>query len=170
MTFFKSSVFSLNFLLLPFIKDKRHTMWNKIQTYLIGASTILTASLFFCRLATIVGPEGEDLSIMYYEKMPFTVMLIMLLSAGVCALFSHKSALLQSRVSMISVLMLIGFQIWLGIDFLRYHNELIFSPTILFPLICAALNIVAARKSMVDGMTIEAYKAMKKVRRKSARR
>lgn len=166
----KSSVFSLNFLLLSIIKDNRHTMWKKIQTYLIGAATILTASLFFCRLATIIGPEGEDISIMYYEKMPFTVMLIMLLSAGVCALFSHKSPLLQSRVSMISVLMLIGFQLWLGIDFLRYHNELIFSPTILFPLAGAALTLVAARKSMIDGMTIEAYKAMKKVNRKSARR
>ena len=93
-------------------------------------------------------------------------MLIMLLSAGVCALFSYKSPLLQSRVSMISVLMLAGFQLWLGIDYLNYRKEFIFSPTILFPLASAALNLVAARKSMIDGMTIEAYKAMKKARRK----
>ena len=141
-------------------------MWKKIQTYLIGAATILTASMFFCRLATVIGPGGDELGIMYYEKRSFIVMLIMLLSAGVCALFSYKSPLLQSRVSMISVLMLVGFQLWIGIDYLNYHKEFIFSPTILFPLASAALNLVAARKSMVDGMTIEAYKAMKKVRRK----
>lgn len=165
MSILKFSVFGFNFLHLPFILDNRHTMYKKIQTYLIGAATILTASMFFCRLATIIGPEGDDLSIMYYEKPPFIVMLIMLLSAGVCALFSYKSPLLQSRVCMISVLMLVGFQLWLGIDFMKYHKELIFSPTILFPLVSAALNLVAARKSMVDGMTIEAYKAMKKARR-----
>ena len=108
-------------------------MWKKYQTYLIGVATILCVSMFFCRLATIIGPGGEELGIMYYEKLPFAVMLIMLLAAGISAIFCHKFPMLQARVCMITALMQIGFQIWLGVDFVKYHNEMIFSLTTVFP-------------------------------------
>ena len=137
-------------------------MWKKYQTYLIGAATILCVSMFFCRLATIIGPSGEELGIMYYEKLPFAVMLIMLLTAGISAIFCHKFPMLQARVCMITALMQIGFQIWLGTDFFRFHNEMIFSVTMIFPLVAAILNIMAARKALVDGMTLTAVKSLKK--------
>ena len=85
--------------------------------------------MFFCPLATIIGPSGEELKVMYYEKLPYVVMLIMLMTAGICAFLCHKAPLLQARVCMLTALMLIGFQIWLGIDFFRYHNEMVFSPS-----------------------------------------
>ena len=140
-------------------------MWKKSQTYLIGIATLLGIIMFFCRLATIIGPMGEELKIMYYEKLPYAVMLIMLLTAGICAVFCHNFPLLQARVCMIAALMLVGFQIWLGIDFIRYHNEMVFSPTMLFPFAAAVLDIMAARKSLIDGMTLQAVKSMKKGRR-----
>ena len=126
---------------------------------------MLCVSMFFCRLATIIGPEGEELGIMYYEKLPFAVMLIMLLAAGVSAVFCHKFPLLQARVCMITALMQIGFQIWLGVDFFRFHNEMVFSVTMIFPLVAAILNIMAARKALVDGMTLTAVKSLKKSKR-----
>ena len=54
---------------------------------MIGIATLMTIAMFFCRFATIIGPGGEELKIMYYEKLPFAVMLIMLLTAGICAVF-----------------------------------------------------------------------------------
>lgn len=141
-------------------------MWKKTQTYFIGIATLLTISMFFCRLATIIGPGGEELEIMYYEKLPYIVMLIMLMTAGICAVFCHKYPLLQARVCMLSALLLIGFQLWLGVDFFRYHNEMVFSPTIIFPLAGGILNIMAARKALVDGMTLQAAKALRKGRKK----
>lgn len=141
-------------------------MWKKVQTYLIGAATLLTISMFFCRLATIIGPGGEELRIMYYEKLPYIVMLIMLMTAGICSVFCHKFPMLQARVCMISALLLLGFQMWLGIDFFRYHNDMVFSPTLIFPLVCCILNMMAARKALVDGMTLQAVKAVRKTRRK----
>ena len=140
-------------------------MWKKYQTYLIDAATILCVSMFFCRLAAIIGPGGEELGIMYYEKLPFAVMLIMLLAAGISAIFCHKFPLLQARVCMIAALMQIGFQLWLGIDFFKYHNDMVFSITIVFPLVAAILNIMAARKALVDGMTLTAVKSLKKSKR-----
>ena len=141
-------------------------MWQRIQTLYIGTATALTVSMFFSRMATIIGPEGSELVIRYYEKVPYLVMLIMLLTAGICAIFSYKSRLLQARVCILTALMLLGFQIWLGIDFLRFRNDMVFSITLLFPLVSAALNIIAARGNLVDEMTLQAVKSAKKVRRK----
>ena len=140
-------------------------MWKKSQTYLIGIATFLGIVMFFCRFATIIGPGGEELKIMYYEKLPYAVMLIMLLTAGICAVFCHKFPLLQARVCMIAALMLIGFQIWLGVDFFKYHNDMVFSPTMTFPLVAAVLDIMAVRKALIDGMMLQTVKSMKKKRR-----
>lgn len=141
-------------------------MWQRIQTLYIGIATALTAAMFFCRMATIIGPEGNDIDIRYYEKLPYLMMLIMLLTAGVCAVFTYKSRLLQARVCILTALMLIGFQIWLGIDFIRYHNDMVFSITLLFPIVSAILNAIAAHGNLVDEMTLQAVKSAKKARKK----
>lgn len=142
-------------------------MWKKIQTLYISIATLLTASMFFCRLAAIIGPEGEELKIMYYEKAPYLVMLIMLLTAGICSLFTFRQGFLQARVCMLTSLMLIGFQIWLGVDFLRFRHDMIFSVTMLFPLVSAVLNMLAARSAIVDAMTIETASKLLKKRKKN---
>ena len=144
-------------------------MWQRIQTLYIGIATALTAVLFFSRMSTIIGPGGEELDIMYYEKLPYLVMLIMLLTAGICAVFSFKSWALQARVCMLIALMMIGFQIWLGVDFFRYRNDMVFSFTMIFPLVSAILNIMAARSALVDAMTLQAVKTTKKVRKNRKR-
>lgn len=144
-------------------------MWQRIQTLYIGIATALIAALFFSRMATIIAPGGEELDIMYYEKLPYLVMLIMLLTAGICALFSFKSWALQARVCMLSALMLIGFQIWLGVDFFRFRNDMVFSFTMIFPLVSAILNTMAARSALVDAMTLQAVKTTKKVRKNRKR-
>lgn len=141
-------------------------MWQRIQTLYLGIATALTAAMFFCRMATIIGPEGAEIDIRYYEKIPYLVMLIMLLTAGVCAIFSYKSRILQARVCILSALMFLGFQIWLGTDFLMYRHDMVFSITLLFPLVSAALNIIAARSNLVDEMTLQAVKSAKKARRR----
>ena len=144
-------------------------MWQGIQTLYIGIATALTAVMFFSRMATIIAPAGEELDIMYYEKIPDLIMLIMLLTAGICAAFCFKNWFLQARVCMLTALMLIGFQIWLGVDFFRFRNDMIFSFTMIFPLVSAILNIMAARNAIVDAMTLQAVKTTKKVRKNRKR-
>ena len=135
-------------------------MWKKSHTIYTILATLLITSMFFCRFATILGPEGEELTIMYYEKLPYLVMLIMLMAAGVCSIFSFKNGFLQARVCVLSALMLIGFQIWLGVDFFNYRNDMIFSLTILFPLMAASLEIIASRRALVDGVTLQMLRKM----------
>ena len=134
-------------------------MWKKITTYLALAAALLIGSMFFCSFARIIGPQGDILKIMYYEKTPYLVMLIMLISACLFSILTHKLPFLQARVCMLTGLMLIGFQIWLGVDFFAYHDQMTFSLTMLFPLLSAALEIIAARRAVVDGVTLQIYKS-----------
>ena len=141
-------------------------MWKNLQTLYLGISTALIASLFFCNFATIVVPGGEELAIAYREKLPYLAMLIMLFTAHVAATASFKVQFLQARVAMIAALMSIGFQVWLTVDIFRFLNEMTFHITALFPLAAAVLNIMAAKRALVDEMTITAAKSMRSARRK----
>ena len=141
-------------------------MWKRIQTLYLGISTALILSMFFCKFATIIGPAGEELSIGYHEKLPYLVMLIMLFTAHIAAIASFKAPFLQARVAMIAALMSMGFQIWLTVDIIRFFNEMTFHITALFPLAAAILDFMAAKRALVEEMTITAVKSMKSARRK----
>lgn len=123
-------------------------------------------SMFFCIFATIIGPDGAEITISYREKLPYLVLMVMLITAHIAATASFKTFFLQARVSVIAGLLALGFQIWIGIDILRNMNEMSFSFTALFPLAAAALDFMAAKRSMVDEMTVQAVKSTRKNRRK----
>jgi hypothetical protein len=141
-------------------------MWKKIHTIYSIIATLLSASMFFFSFATIIGPEGTELKIMYYEKLPYLFMLIMLLAAGVCSVFTYRNGFLQARVCILTALMLIGFQIWLGVDFLRFRTDMVFSISAIFPIVAAILNVLAARGALVEGMTLQTAERVLKSKKK----
>ena len=93
-------------------------------------------------------------------------MLIMLMAAGVCSIFSFKNGFLQARVCVLSALMLIGFQIWLGVDFLRFHSDMVFSITMTFPIAAAVLDMLAARSALTGAVTVQAASRLLKSRKR----
>lgn len=141
-------------------------MWQRIQTLYLGIATALIFSMFFCIFATIIGPDGAEVTIRYSEKMPYLVLMIMLITAHIAACASFKTFFLQARVSVIAGLLAIGFQIWLALDFFMNRNEMSFSITALFPLVAAFLDFMAAKKSIVDEMTIQAVRSAKKSKKR----
>ena len=98
---------------------------------------------------------------MYYEYIPYLLMLIMLLTADIFAICSFKSPMLQARISMISALVSLGFMVWLGFEFLMYKEQMVFSVTMLFPLLGAFLDFMAGHNAMVDEVTITAVNRRK---------
>jgi len=141
-------------------------MWQRIQTLYLGIATALMFSMFFCIFATIVGPDGAEVTIAYREKLPYLVLMVMLITAHIAATASFKAFFLQARVSMIAGLLAFGFQIWLGIDMLLNFKEMTFSFTALFPLAAGALDFMAAKRSLVDEMTVQAVKSARRTRKK----
>lgn len=141
-------------------------MWQRIQNLYLGISTGLIIALFFCRYATIIGPDGAEEYIYYYEKSPFLVLLIMLAASHVAAIGCYKSFILQARVSIIGAFIALGFQCWMAIDYFSYHKLMVFSFTMLFPLAITVLDFMAAKRSMVDEMTMAAIKGVRKNKKK----
>ena len=141
-------------------------MWQRIQTLYFGIATALIFSMFFCTFATIIGPDGTELTIGYSEKLPYLTLMIMLITAHIAATASFKAFFLQARVGIIAGLMAIGFQIWLGIDILLNRHDMTFSLTSLFPLVASFLDFIAAKKSMVDEMTVQAVKSTRRIRKR----
>lgn len=153
-----------------FVPSNDNIMWKRIQTLYLAVSTGLTASLFFCRYATDLTLTGSESVIMYYEYIPYLLMLIMLLTADIFAICSFKSPMLQARISMISALVSLGFMLWLGFEFLAYRSQMVFSVTMLFPLLIAFLNFLAGRNAMLDGFTIQVAKRKKNQKHQNKRR
>jgi hypothetical protein len=141
-------------------------MWQRIQTLYFGIATALIFSMFFCTFATIIGPDGTELTIRYSEKLPYLTLMIMLITAHIAATASFKAFFLQARVGVIAGLLAIGFQIWLGIDILLNRDAMSFSFTALFPIAAAFLDFISAKKSLVDEMTIQAVKSTRKANKK----
>jgi hypothetical protein len=140
-------------------------MWQRIQTLYLGIATALIFSMFFCTFATIIGPDGNEAFIRYSEKLPYLTLLIMLITAHIAATASFKTFFLQARVSVIAGLVALGFQIWIAADILANRNDMTFSFTALFPLAAAFLDFAAAKRSMVDEMTVQAVKGVRKSRK-----
>ena len=139
--------------------EKNDIMWQRIQTLYLGIATILLGSMFFSRIATIMAPEGEETVIMYYKKVEYLMFLIMVFSANAIALFSFKARILQMRLTVINIILLAALQIWLGVDFLRNHDEMVFSITTVFPLVALILDILAVRGIALDeAMVQSAYR------------
>ena len=140
-------------------------MFKRIQNLFLIISTALIASMFFCKMYTQPGIEGSDAVMRYYENIPYLLINIMLLTANIFAIFNFKNPVLQARVSVIGGLLMVAFQIWLAITFFKYQDMVIFSVTMLFPLLEAFLNFMAARSAMIDGVTVQAAAGKRKRRR-----
>lgn len=147
--------------------DKNHKiMWQRIQTLYLAVATALLTSMFFCKFATILGPDGVEISIKYFEKVPYLVLLAVALAGNVFSLFAFKIRIPQMRVATVAALILLAFQIWIIVDVVRGWNEMVFSVTALFPLVAMVLDILAARNIMLDEAMVQSASRLRASRRR----
>ncbi len=144
-------------------------MWQRVQTLYIGIATALIVSLFFCNFARIIGPEGDEVTIRYSEKLLYLLVLIMLFTANVIALFSFKNRILQMRVCVLAAILLFAFQILVAVDVIRNMHDMVFSFTAVFPLVAVILDIMAARGIMMDEMMVKTASSLRSARKKRGR-
>ena len=141
-------------------------MWQRIQTLYLAIATALLASMFFCKFATIVGPQGNDLEIMYWEKIPYVTLLAISTIGNIFSLFAFKIRMPQMRVATGAAILLLAFQCWFVVDLARNWNEMSFSVTALFPLIAAILDIMAARSILLDEAMVQSSARLRASKRK----
>ncbi len=141
-------------------------MWQRVQTLYLAIATGLLISLFFCNCAKIVGPMGDVETVAYREKLPYLLFLIIVTAANLFALFLFKIRLFQMRVCIFTAIVLIGFQIWLGVDIIRNLRHMAFSFTAIFPIVAAILDTLAARAILSDEAVVRSASHLRSARRK----
>ena len=141
-------------------------MWQRIQTLYLAIATALLASMFFCKFATIVGPQGNDLEIMYWEKIPYVTLLAISTLGNIFSLLAFKIRMPQMRVATGAAILLLAFQCWIVVDLARNWNEMSFSVTALCPLIAAILDIMAARSILLDEAMVQSSARLRASKRK----
>ncbi len=141
-------------------------MWQRIQTLYLTIATALLASMFFCKFATIVGPDGTEETIKYFEKVPYLALLIMAVAGNAFSLFAFKIRVPQMRVATLSAILLFAFQTWIIVDVVRGWNEMVFSVTALFPLVAMVLDILAARSIMLDEAMVQSASRLRAYKRR----
>ena len=141
-------------------------MWQRIQTLYLAVATALLTSMFFCKFATILGPDGVEISIKYVEKVPYLVLLAVALAGNVFSLFAFKIRIPQMRVATVAALILLAFQVWIIVDVVRGWNEMVFSVTALFPLVAMVLDILAARNIMLDEAMVQSASRLRASKRR----
>ena len=144
-------------------------MWQRIQTLYLALSTGLVAVLLFSTMATAIGTDGQTASIAYAEKLPYLYLMISILFANLFALVIFKHRVLQMRVATIASLLLIGFQVWIAVDYFKADEGIVFKYTAVFPLVAAILDILAVKGIASDILVAESVNHLRKSKKNRKR-
>ena len=144
-------------------------MWQRIQTLYLTIATGLIITMFFSAMATAIGTDGAVAQIAWIDKIPYLCLMISVLVANASALVTFKFRTLQMRVATIAALMLIGFQIWIAIDYFNAPDGIVFKFTAVFPVVAAILDILAIRGIVADQVMVESFSRLRTSRKNRKR-
>ena len=134
---------------------KLTVMWQRIQTLYLALACGIVAALFFIPLAVAIGDGGAQETIYFTDNVYFLCLMISIALASVAALILFKHRGLQMRVTVIAILLLLGFQIWLATRYFTAPEGIVFKFTAILPLIAAALEALALRGILADELLVQ---------------
>ena len=131
-------------------------MWQRLQTLYLCVATGLIAALFFSVKAFTLGPGGiHAVELTYIKYTPYLILLILITILQLLAVFTFNTRVFQMRTAVLSAILMIALQVWIGVDYLTTDKEWIFKFTAVFPLVAAILNFIAARYILRDQLLVE---------------
>lgn len=131
-------------------------MWQRLQTLYLCIATGLIVALFFSVKAFTLGPGGvHSVELTYIKYTPYLILLILITIFQLLAVFTFNARVFQMRTAVLSAILMIALQAWIGVDYFTADMELIFRFTAVFPLVAAILNFIAARLILRDQLLVE---------------
>ena len=131
-------------------------MWQRLQTLYLCIATGLIVALFFSVKAFTLGPGGvHSVELTYIKYTPYLILLIMITILQLLAVFTFNARVFQMRTAVLSAILMIALQAWIGVDYFTADKEWIFKFTAVFPLVAAILNFIAARLILRDQLLVE---------------
>ena len=131
-------------------------MWQRLQTLYLCVATGLIAALFFSVKAFTLGPGGiHAVELTYIKYTPYLILLILITILQLLAVFTFNTRVFQMRTAVLSAILMISLQAWIGVDYFTADKTLIFKFTAVFPIVAAILNFIAARYILRDQLLVE---------------
>lgn len=131
-------------------------MWQRLQTLYLCIATGLIAALFFSVKAFTLGPGGvHSVDLTYIKYTPYLILLILITILQLLAVFTFNARVFQMRTAVLSAILMIALQAWIGVDYFTADKEWIFKFTAVFPLVAVILNFIAARLILRDQLLVE---------------
>lgn len=131
-------------------------MWQRLQTLYLCIAIGLIVALFFSVKAFTLGPGGvHSVELTYIKYTPYLILLILITILQLLAVFTFNARVFQMRTAVLSAILMIALQAWIGVDYFTADKEWIFKFTAVFPLVAAILNFIAARLILRDQLLVE---------------
>lgn len=116
----------------------------------------MIVALFFSVKAFTLGPGGvHSVELTYIKYTPYLILLILITILQLLAVFTFNARVFQMRTAVLSAILMIALQAWIGVDYFTADKEWIFRFTAVFPLVAAILNFIAARLILRDQLLVE---------------
>jgi len=146
-------------------------MWQRIQTLYLAVSAVLVFILFFSDAYTVAAPEGMQYVTYLRIRTPYFAILLGILAAMIAlALVSFKVRILQMRLATLSGLVALGMEGWLAYYYFTAPENVTFKWTVIFPLIIAISNFLAARGCFQDQLLVESAYRIRDSRRRERKK
>ena len=145
-------------------------MWQRLQTLYLLISAGLVAALLFGTAYKVAGADGmTEVSYFALQKPYFAILLCILAFLVVLALVVYKSRILQMRLAVLSAIIALGMQIWLGWMYFSFEGA-VFRWTVILPLVICICNFLAARGCFQDQLMVESAYRVTERRKRNARK
>jgi hypothetical protein len=142
-------------------------MWQRIQTLYLAVSTVLLFILFFNDAYTIATPDGlQYVKYLQIQKPYFGILLGILFAMTLLALITFKVRILQMRLSTLAGLVALGMTGWLAFYYFTAPENVTFKWTVIFPLIAAICDFLAARGCFQDQLMVESAYRIRESRKR----
>ena len=146
-------------------------MWQRIQTLYLAVSTALLFILFFSDAYTMVSPEGmQYVTYFQIQKPYFGILLVILFAMTLLALVTFKVRILQMRLATLSGLVALGMTGWLAYYYFTAPENVTFKWTVIFPLLVAISNFLAARGCFQDQLMVESADRIRESRKRDKKK
>ena len=146
-------------------------MWQRIQTLYLGVSVILLFILFFSDACTMTAPDGmQYVTYLQLRKPFFGILLGILFAMTLLALVTFKVRILQMRLATLSGLVALGMTGWLAYLYFTAPENVTFKWTVIFPLIVAICNFLAARGCFQDQLMVESAYRIRESRKRDRKK
>ena len=135
-------------------------MWKKPHNWLIAAAALLVIVLLGMDVCHAVNPEtGAHYAVAFKDRLIYILFIVLSFIISDVTLLSAKKPFYQVFLAIVNAIVLLGFQIWVFVDFfttklqtgLKMSSVYTLSVGAVFPLVAIILLVLAVRFAADEG-------------------